>query len=517
MTLLPIFLASLVASMAVQALNCSYHALSIPSPFGTKIQRIIAYPVHNYSISVPQNGASPPVNTNFTDLNFCNVTVTYKHPGQEPHVSVQVWLPFKWNGRFQGSGGGGWAAGLGAMSLAPGVALGYATAETNAGHSETGSPESWALSSPGNVDFNSLQDFAATSLGDLATIGKAVTKSFYGRPAKYSYWNGCSTGGREGFLLAQRFPEAFDGVLAFSPVINWPQVPTATYWPQHVMANLGYYPLPCEVAAMTAEAIIACDELDGVKDGIITYPHRCKFDAQQLVGKSFSCNGQTRAFTLQTATIVNAAWNGPRHPNGERLWYGVGRDAPLMGVANTSCCAGGCKGAPFHLGEDWIKYFLAKDPSFSIESMTDTEYARLFHYSVQQYQSIIGTNDPDLTEFRDAGGKLIAVHGLADELVPINGTMDYFNALLALDRNAGDFARFFSAPGMAHCASYVGPYPTDALASLVNWVERGEAPEILSAIDPVGKITRNLCPYPKVQVYVGGDPDVPETFACAMY
>lgn len=158
------------------------------------------------------------------------------------------------------------------MSLAPGVALGYATAETDAGHSETGSPESWALNTHGNVDFNSLQDLLATAMDKLAIIGKAVIKEFYGKAAKYSYWNGCSTGGRQGFMLAQRFPEALDGVMAFSPAINWPQVPSSTYWPQQVMKDVSYYPWRCEMMAFTAEAGKACDKLDGVSDGIITHP-----------------------------------------------------------------------------------------------------------------------------------------------------------------------------------------------------------------------------------------------------
>lgn len=154
-----------------------------------------------------------------------------------------------------------------------------------------------------------------------------------------------------------------------------------------------------------------------------------------------------------------------------------------MGVANTSCTENGCKSAPFQLGEDWIKYFLVQDPSFSMQNMTDTAYTQLFRYSVQQHQSIIGTNDPDLSAFREAGGKFIVAHGLADEVVPVDGTNDYFIAVLALDENAADFLCFFPAPGVAHCASYVGPYPDNALASLVNWVEEDEAPDVLEATD----------------------------------
>ncbi|KAM0489488.1 hypothetical protein ACHAP8_012527 [Fusarium lateritium] len=514
-SLLYILFASLCASAALKSPDCSPHALNISPPFGADIQSIIASPVHDYSISVPQNGASPPVSTNFTNLDFCNVTVTYIHPGQKRKIHVQVWLPFNWNGRFQGSGGGGWAAGLGAISLAPGVSLGYATATTDAGHSETEPIESWALDSPGNVDFNALQDFAATALGDLADIGKAVTKRFYGEAAKYSYWNGCSTGGREGFMLAQRFPEAFDGVLAFSPVINWAQVPTSTYWPQQVMKDLDFYPLPCEMEAITDRAIESCDELDGVKDGIISHPDQCGFDARTLIGQSFTCNGRTLRFSHQAAEIANAAWQGPLSPSGSPLWYGIEKEARLMGIANTTCMGDKCIGAPFQLGADWIKYFLAKDPQFALVNMTRTEYARLFHKSVQQYESIIGTADPDLSEFREAGGKMIAVHGLADELIPANGTIGYYNAVLAGDKKSAEYFRFFLAPGVAHCASYVGPYPKDALASLVDWVEHDTMPDMLEATHPNGETVRRLCAYPKQQLYTGGDPKKPESFTCS--
>ncbi|KAF5529685.1 feruloyl esterase b precursor [Fusarium mexicanum] len=515
MVLLYLLFAYLVTGAVLKSPDCSPHSLRIPSPFGTKIQSITASPVNNYSIFVPQNGANPTASTNFTDLSFCNVTVTYTHPGQKGKVHVRVWLPFEWNGRFQVSGGGGWAAGLGAMSLAPGVALKYATATTDAGHSETDLVEFWALDSPGNVNLNALQDFAATALGDMAAIGKAVTKRFYNKSAKYSYWNGCSTGGREGFMLVQRFPEAFDGVLAYSPVINWAQVPTSTYWPQQVMKDLNYYPLPCEMAAITARAIQACDELDGVRDSIISYPDQCKFDAHALIGNSFNCDGRTLQFSSQAAIIANAAWNGPRSPSGSPLWYGIGKEARFMGIANTTCTGDTCTGAPFQLGADWIKYFLAKDPQFSFANMTQAEYARLFHNSVQQYESIIGTDDPDLSEFRDAGGKMIAVHGLADELIPVNGTIDYYNNVESGDRKVAEYFRFFAAPGMAHCASYVGPYPKDALASLVAWVERGEAPDTLEAIDPKGEIVRNLCAYPSQQLYIGGNPKKAGSFTCS--
>ena len=505
------------ASATANATKCSPSTIAKPSLFGVNILNVVAQQVTSYSTTTTQDGAVPAAN--WTNLNFCNVSVTYTHPGRGDTIHVNIWLPLsEWNGRFQGTGGGGWLTGLGSEGLAPAVGQGYAAAETDGGHTElNGSAASWALDSPGNVNLNLLQDFASVALNDMTIIGKAVTASFYGRPPTHSYWNGCSTGGRQGLMLAQRYPDAYDGILALAPAINWVKFLPAEFWPQQVMKQLRYHPLPCELEVLRAAAIEACDGIDGVKDGVISLPGSCDFDARTQIGKAFDCNGANMTITSAVAEIANAAWTGPRGPNGTFLWYGLSKDAALSGLANTSCTSpnqSSCTGAPFSIAEEWLRYFIAKDPTFPTQNLSSAEYLTFFHRSVQEYQSTIDTADPDLSAFRAQGGKMLTWHGLADQLIFPNGTTDYYNRVLALDSQAGDFYRFFEAPGTAHCEAGVGPYPNDTLAALVRWVEDGRAPETLTAVGRDGTV-RGLCPYPLVQRYVGGDPKVPGSFTCS--
>ena len=212
--------ASVALSAAVTGASsqnaCSRQTIHCNQLPGIKILKVASNEVNDLSLSTFQNGDIP--TANWTGLNFCNVTVTYTHPDQDDRINVQTWLPLedKWNGRFQGTGGGGYIAGWGSESLAPAVAAGYAASSTDAG--VIGEDASaWALLKLGQVDQKRLENFAYVSLNDLSLIGKAVTESYYGKPPSYSYWTGCSTGGRQGMMLAQRYPEAFNGILALAP------------------------------------------------------------------------------------------------------------------------------------------------------------------------------------------------------------------------------------------------------------------------------------------------------------
>ena len=190
---------------------------------------------------IPQLNFYP---TNITGLDVCEVTVTYTHPGQNDTINALMWLPppDRWNGRFMGVGGGGWGTGQGSITLARPAAEGYAAILTDGGHSmeePASSPRVWGLTSPGNVNWALLQDFASIALDDAATIGKGLVRAYYGRAQDYSYWSGCSTGGRQGYMMAQRYPEQYDGILASAPAINWNEFLVSEYWPQLVMNELG--------------------------------------------------------------------------------------------------------------------------------------------------------------------------------------------------------------------------------------------------------------------------------------
>ena len=523
---------------------CSSSSIKNPEVVGASILGITASQVLKYSIETQQTGDYSA--QNLTDLNFCNVTVTYIHPGENDTINAQFWLPLSdYNGRFQAGGGGGFTSGLGPQVLAPAVAQGFAAGDTDGGYpSDAESFEApWAWVSPNNVNEYLLQDFAARALHELAVIGKQVIQSAYGSAPNYSYWNGCSTGGRQGLMLAQRYPSDFDGILALAPAINWDSMyiktsifsipgltsfsawAVAIYYPQFIMNQLNYYPPPCELDAITAAAIAACDGLDGVVDGIISLPGECKFEANTTVGKSYSCGSTTAKITQDAATIADATWNGARSTNGSFQWYGLNKDAPLtsaLGLAldDTTCTIPGqtnCTGAPLGIATTWLNYFVLSEQPLNLTAISHPQWDAILHLSQNEYASIIGTGDPDLTFFNAAGGKMITWQGIADQLVFPNGTVDYYNRVLAYDPSARDYYRFFQSPGTLHCMTGPGPYPQNTLQNLISWVEDGVVPETLEAqsVSENGTtVMRPLCAWPQVQTYIGGNPNLNSSFAC---
>jgi pimeloyl-ACP methyl ester carboxylesterase len=369
-----------------------------------------------------------------------------------------------------------------------------------------------------------LQDFAARSLADMTHLGKAITESYYGKKPEYSYWVGCSTGGRQGVMMAQRYPELYDGIVALSPALNWDVLIPSIYWPQQVMNQLGVYPSQCELRAYTNAAVTACDELDGDKDGIITDADACTFDPFCKVGQSFDCDGENSTFTSEGATVVQAAWSGMIDDSGKKQWYGYNKDSDLSTVANTTTTGNSSYGIPFAAAAGWLQYFVAKDADFDLTNLTNAQFFDLIHQSRNQYASILGTSDPDLSRFKARKGKMITWHGLADRLIQPNSTLDYYQRVSDKFDDVHDFYRFFEAPGVGHCAGGVGAQPVGELEALVKWVEQGVAPDTLSAVNATlyGELPgpgqslpeRNLCAWPKVQTYNGGDPARAESFDC---
>ncbi|KAF7935123.1 uncharacterized protein EAE98_003168 [Botrytis deweyae] len=511
---------------------CNISAIPYPDLPGASFLSGTALPVLNYTASIlPLNQGSA---VNITSLDFCNVTLTYTHPGQNDTINVKIFLPSSssWNGRFMGTGGGGFDTGAIDTSMTPPVSEGYVAAGTDGGHyvgNDITNPTAfyasdWAHVSPGNVNLYLLQDFASVALNDMTIIGKSVAASYYGRNPDYSYWNGCSTGGRQGMMMAQRYPEGYDGILAGAPGINWANFVPAMYWPQFIMNQLGVYPSACEMDAITAAGIQACDGLDGVADGILSAPALCNFHANATVGRKVSCaDGSALTISAEAAMVAQAAWDGPRDEDGSFLWYRLNPSSPLgLGTALTICADGNanCTGWPVPFGPEWISLFVVKNASFALDNVTQHEFARLIRSSVEQYASIIGTADPDLSTFKETGGKILMWHGLSDELVPPPGTEKYYREVERRDLNVRDYYRLFEAPGVQHCSGGNGPFPTDLMGALIKWVEEGVAPEVVEArIAATGnatEIVRHLCQYPLVQKYVGGDSHVASSFVCSL-
>lgn len=255
-------------------------------------------------------------------------------------------------------------------------------------------------------------------------------------------------------------------------------------------------------------------------DGIIAAHGLCDFDPNSVVGQIYNCTTTNTTITISSAAakIALAAWQGAHDLQGKSLWYGLNRDGPLWGLVNTSCTDTNCTGAPFPIASSWLTYFVQRDASFDPTTLTATQYDALFRESQNQFASIISTADPDLTSFHLAGGKMIAWHGLADELIFPNGTFDHYRRVLEGDSNARDYYRVFSAPGVEHCGGGIGYYPSTSLQALVDWVEHGVAPDTLAGTtlpDANGKTRQApLCQWPLVAAYVGGDQDVASSFHC---
>ncbi|KAL2069782.1 hypothetical protein VTL71DRAFT_14461 [Oculimacula yallundae] len=500
--------------------DCSTN-ISKPDIFGTKIISLLANEVERYNVTVVQTQSY--FAANLTNLHFCNVTLVYTHPGQNDTITTQIWLPMAgWNGRFQGNGGGGWATGL-FERLAQPVARGFAAATTDGGHVQANrNAGTWAQVSPGNVDLYLLQNFASESLEETASLGKAITENFYGVKPKYSYFNGCSTGGRQGLMLAQRYPEAYDGILAAAPAVSWDRFIPATFWGHVVMKELGSLSTNCELDGITAAATANCDKLDGVPDGVIAAPDLCKFDPFSLIGQNVTCaDGSQKVITSTSAEVANATWSGPRSTTGKSLWYGLTHGANLTSYSGTTCLPGKpCASDPFTIGTDWFRFFVNKIPSFDPRSIGNLQFEELYQASVREYNSIIGTDDPDLSRFKRAGGKMLSWHGLDDQLISPRGTAHYYRSVQENDPKVRDFYRYFEAPGIQHCSGGRGAYPSESMDQLIDWVERNDAPGTLRAQslpDKNGNVRRrDLCEYPLVSVFkgIGKNPNAASSYEC---
>ncbi|GFG27997.1 hypothetical protein IFM61606_08069 [Aspergillus udagawae] len=507
-------------SAACYALECSPTAIAKPNLLGAIILDVQAKEVHNHSTI----GIGPGTNDGgqYT-ISFCNVTVIYTHPGWDDTVTTQVWLPLEnWNGRFQALGGGGYSTGVGSVYLSYAVARGFASASTDGGHSGGASTVTtdlkWALSSKNNLNWILLENYASKATNDMAEIGKHVTKSYYKTAATYSYFSGCSGGGRQALAMAQYFPDAFDGILAIAPAINIETFIPAGFWPNQVMNQNNIFPSTCEIQGFVQAALNACDALDGVDDGIISLPSECNVTAYDFVGQKYTCNGTSHTLTTSGAKVVQAAWSG----SGEDGCYGLNKDADLTSFYIPTGCSsgnstGGTEVCTSALFKNWVVYLVAKDPDFAAEEMTETEFFNALRESKATYGSMLATNSPDLTAFKASGGKMITWHGLADEAIPPEGTIAYYQEVLKRDRKTHDFYRFFEAPGVGHCFGGLGPVPNGALDQLIDWVEKGAAPDTLHAENGSNDTSRNLCPYPLQQVYVGGDPSKAESFTCTQH
>jgi hypothetical protein len=455
---------------------------------------------------------------------FCEVSIVVA-----PAIHIEIWLPFNnWTTRFEGVGGGGYAGTISWSALATALNRGNATASTDTGHSAFApnnglSGGGFALNQPADtLNFGLIKDFAERSELELALKGKAVTKAFYGMDPRFSYWTGCSTGGRQGWIMAQRHPEQYDGLLTGAPAFNWDRFIPAELWGEVVMNQEVGAPIsPAKLGAVTNAAVAACAGKTGdgtlTTDQFLADPRLCTYDPAQM-----SCSAQPsnpNCLTSQEVSAVRKIWDGPRDAKGKRLWFGLDRGAVLFGLDGAN---------PFPIATDHFAYWLHQNPSFDWHTVTESSFVTNFFNSETKFEDVIGTDSTDLDSFIDHNAKDITYHGTADLLIFSRGTTNYFERLhkkYGAD-NVNKFARLFMAPGMSHCAGGGGPnafgnnafggppVPSDPqhdiFLALTSWVERGIAPDqiIGTNFNPNGSVAfqRPLCVFPKLAKWNGVDP-----------
>jgi feruloyl esterase len=435
---------------------------------------------------------------------FCRVSATLK-PSSDSDIKIEVWLPVGgWNGKFQGVGNGGWAGVISYSALAEGVRRGYATASTDTGH--VGATGSFAIEHP-----EKLIDFGYRSEHEMTVKGKAITEAFYGSAPRYSYWNGCSTGGRQGLKEAQRFPNDYDGIVAGDPANPRTRLSSWELWLAHATLKDPASYIPLSKYPMVHKAVLeACDAIDGLKDGLIDDPTKCHFDPKVLECKGADGPDCLTTPQMEAARKLLSPLKNPR--TGEELYPGLEPGTELGWKVG----AGGPE--PFAPAVDQYKYVVFKNPDWDWRTLNfDSDVA----LADKTDHDTINAIDPNIKTFIGHGGKLITYHGWSDPNVAPLASVNYYKSVVdsvGSESKTRDSFRLFMAPGMGHCGGGEGPNTFDMLSAMEQWVEKGKAPDQVIATHVESGVkgrTRPLCPYPQVAKYKGsGSIEDAANFAC---
>jgi feruloyl esterase len=444
---------------------------------------------------------------------FCRVAGVIA-PTADSRILFEVWMPLeKWNGKFAGVGNGGWAGTISYGALADQLRRGYAAASTNTGHE---SAPGLDMARFGFEKPEQLIDFAHRSHHETAVRAKALVQAFYGKPAERAYFVGCSSGGYEGLMEAQRYPSDYDGIVAGAPANNWTRLMAGDL--DGVLAVLrspaSNLP-PAALGLLHRGVLAACDRDDGVADGVLDDPRKCRFDPGTL-----SCRSDQPSAGCLTPAQVDAArrvYGGLKDPRtGAQLYPGLAMGSepfwPHRDPAN-----------PFPIPLAHYKWLVFANPDWDWKTFdfADPDDYQAHVRAEAKLAPILNATSPDLRAFRQRGGKLLQYHGWNDQLIAAGNSIDYYEGVQAFfgrGENVQDFYRLFMAPGMAHCTGGTGPNTFDMQAALEAWVERGVAPDHIVAtrmINGVPDRLRPLCAYPKTAVYDGkGDPNEATSFSC---
>jgi hypothetical protein len=440
-----------------------------------------------------------------------------------PAINIRVGLPTgaNWNGKLQSEGGGGYAGSVGNPAS---TAQGYVGVQTDTGH--TGGSGTFGCindcagatqANPGSMDKQRQVDFAYRSEHLMAVLGKQLASYFYGQAPTLSYWNGCSTGGRQGLRMAQQFPNDYNGLLVGAPAIHWDRFQAYQIWPQVAMSlDTGAAISSTKTALATSKAVAACDLVNGVHEGFIQNPYACTYnpvnDPTLVLPTCIPTPTNPVCLTPAEAGAIQKIWQGAMNTSGKILWPGVERGASL---------SGGLAGAnPFSIAVAQPQYWVYFYPQWDWHTLTYDNYEAFFNLTQIRVGPIMGSDNPNLSAFRATGGKILMWQGGADQLIMTRGSSMYYDAVANL-MVGGDYSqlmpwfRHFIVPGNAHCGGGSAPQVAGMFQTMVNWVENGTAPDTLTATQSLGggvTRTRPVCPYPKVATYIGGGAD-PNQFA----
>jgi feruloyl esterase len=433
---------------------------------------------------------------------FCRVAATLR-PTNDSDIKIEVWLPASgWNGKFQAVGNGAFNGSISYAALTSAITRGYAASSTDTGH--IGGSASFAIGHPEKVI-----DFAWRAVHEMTTTAKRIIAAYYSAGPKYSYWNGCSAGGRQAMKEAQRFPDDFDGIVAGAPALDWTSRAAQAVRMAQRLEKTDARLLAADRERLHRAVLDTCDSTDGVKDGLLEDPGRCAFDP-----KSLRCSGSGDGACLTSAQVETATlmYSPMTNPESRREITGLQRGSEL-GWTDLGWTA-----SARTTGLDHFRFLVFHDPKWEIAQFSgDRDVARAENAD----SGTINALDPNLKPFISRGGKLVQYHGWSDPQISPGNSVQYYSRVLdALGGRTQVHSayRLFMIPGMGHCGGGEGPNTFDMLAALEQWVENGRAPDQIVASHSTNRIvdrTRPLCPYPEVAVYGGsGSVNEASNFVC---
>ena len=425
-------------------------------------------------------------------------------------IKFTLLLPDTWNRKFLMGGGGGF---VGQVQNQAGAAVnaGYATVGTDTGHQGSITDASWAL--------NNLErqvNFGYLAVHRTAEVAKAILRGYYDATEARSYFSGCSNGGRQALMEAQRFPDDFDGIVAGAPAYDFTalaaqftkDVQAAFPDPRNLSASLF---TPETLASIESQIVAKCDALDGVKDGLMEDPRACKVDLAALTGLTDAQRTAMKTIYAETRNKDGVIY--PAQPFGGEGEV-AGWAAWITGVNPLLLNAQKAPSARFAFGTQMFKYLILNDPSFDYSRYEPSNYKK----ETALAATFLNATDPNLDAFKSKGHKLLLWHGWSDPALTALGSIRYYEQVESRDAQVRDYFRMFMMPGVLHCAGGPGPDNADWAAAIDAWVDAGKAPErVIARKVANGAVTRTrpLCVYPQRAVYKGtGSTDEAESFVC---